>query len=142
MSDQEIGSKFLPRCPNNKRLLINCRTASEDVGLGDPNALGVAVAAMQGCQLIGRPECDIILAQCTTYLARAKKSHEVYNAMNKAKKLIRESEDCKGIPPVPLHLRNATSSLGCNLGFGSEYLAQDSKDITYMPEEIKDIIFF
>ena len=125
-----------------QKLIPYCRTASEDVGLGDPNALGVAVAAMQGCQLIGRPECDVILAQCTTYLARAKKSHEVYNAMIKARKLLNESDDNGGLPPVPLHLRNATSSLDRSLGFGSGYVAHDSQDITYMPEEIKDEIFF
>ena len=114
------------------------RTASEDVGLGDPNALGVAVAAMQGCQLIGRPECDVLLAQCTTYLARAKKSHEVYNAMNKARKLIKDSDDNRGLPPVPLHLRNANSSLDRELGFGAGYVAQELKNITYMPAELKN----
>ena len=67
---------------------FNNRIASEDVGLGDPKALNIAVAAMQGCQLIGRPECDVILAECVVYLARAKKSHEVYNAMNKVKQLL------------------------------------------------------
>jgi len=118
------------------------RTASEDIGLGDPNALGVAVAAMQGCQLIGRPECDVILAQCTTYLARAKKSHEVYNAMNKVRTLIRESDDTRGLPPVPLHLRNATSSLDRSLGFGVGYVAQNFQSITYMPDELKEETFF
>ena len=121
---------------------IHCRTASEDIGLGDPNALGVAVAAMQGCQLIGRPECDVILAQCTTYLARAKKSHEVYNAMNKVRTLIRESDDTRGLPPVPLHLRNATSSLDRSLGFGVGYVAQNFQSISYMPDELKEETFF
>jgi putative ATPase len=63
--------------------------ASEDVGLGDPAAMGVAVSAMQGCQLIGKPECNVILAQCAVYLARAPKSHEVYHAMDRAVQAIR-----------------------------------------------------
>ena len=86
--------------------------------MGDPSALGVAVSAMQGCQLIGRPECDVILSQCAVYLARANKSHEVYKAMNSVKQLIADDMEGKGLPPVPLHLRNATSSLGRNLGYG------------------------
>ena len=97
---------------------------------------------MQGCQLIGRPECDVILAQCTTYLARAKKSHEVYNAMNKAKELIKDSNNDKGLPPVPLHLRNANSSLDRELGFGSGYGSQELESINYMPDELKDENFF
>lgn len=47
------------------------RAASEDVGLADPNALSLAVATMQGCQLLGMPESDVLLAQCTVYLARS-----------------------------------------------------------------------
>jgi putative ATPase len=85
------------------------RIAAEDVGLGDPQAVTVAISAMQGCQLIGRPECNVILAQCAVYLARAKKSPEVYNAMNEAVKSIQE---CDGsLPGVPLHLRNASNRL-------------------------------
>ena len=44
--------------------------AAEDVGLGDPAAMGIAVSAMQGCQMIGKPECNVLLAQCAVYLAR------------------------------------------------------------------------
>ena len=115
----------------NKFTLTFCiyRIASEDVGLGDPNALGVAVAAMQGCQLIGRPECDVILAQCTVYLARAQKSHEVYGAMTRVKELIKDSTN---IPPVPLHLRSTTTSHDLN----------DVKKFMYMPEELKGKNFF
>jgi putative ATPase len=63
--------------------------ASEDVGLGDPAAMNLAVSTMQGCQMIGRPECNVLLAQCAVYLARAKKSHEVYHAMDKVIQSIR-----------------------------------------------------
>ncbi len=65
------------------------RMASEDVGLGDPSAMSVAVSAMQGCQMIGKPECNVLLAQCAVYLARANKSHEVYHAMNEVIQSIR-----------------------------------------------------
>ncbi|KAK7505771.1 hypothetical protein BaRGS_00003042 [Batillaria attramentaria] len=61
------------------------RFASEDVGLADPLALNQAVAAYQGCHLIGMPECDVLLAQCVVYLSRAPKSVEVYKAYGKAK---------------------------------------------------------
>lgn len=53
------------------------RAASEDIGLADPKALGVAVAASQAVQLIGMPEADCLIAQCAVYLARAPKSREV-----------------------------------------------------------------
>ena len=120
---------------------FNNRIASEDVGLGDPKALNMAVAAMQGCQLIGRPECDVILAECVVYLARAKKSHEVYNAMNKVKQLLTNTNQN---PPVPLHLRNPTSSLERNLGYGAGYTYDLNrvKDICYMPDELKHERFF
>ena len=100
---------------------------------------------MQGCQLIGRPECDVILAECAIYLARAKKSHEVYNAMNRVKKLIKEGgEENKTLPPVPLHLRNVTSSLERSLGYGVGYSydLKEAKNIMYLPEELKNEIIF
>ena len=120
---------------------IDYRIASEDVGLGDPKALQLAVAAMQGCQLIGRPECDVILAECAVYLARAKKSHEVYSAMNKVKQLITNGNQN---PAVPLHLRNPTSSLEQNLRYGAGYSydLNDVKGICYMPDELKYERFF
>ena len=85
--------------------------------MGDPAALGVAVAAMQACQLIGRPECDVVLSQCATYLARANKSHEVDNAMNRVKHMIKQFNEGEHLPAVPIHLRNATSSFERNLGY-------------------------
>ena len=99
---------------------------------------------MQGCQLIGRPECDVILSQCAVYLARANKSHEVYKAMNSAKQLIADDMEGKGLPPVPLNLRNATSSLGRNLGYGEGYSSNLNHvhKTVYMPDELKEIKFF
>ena len=141
-----VSNKLLPRADQKKFTQTFCiyRIASEDVGLGDSNALGVAVAAMQGCQLIGRPECDVILAQCTVYLARAQKSHEVYRAMTRVKELIKDCDNSRNIPAVPLHLRNSTSSLERSLGYGSGYSydLSDVKEILYMPEELKGQHFF
>lgn len=79
------------------------RISSEDIGLADPEALGVAVHTMHGCQMIGMPECDVLLGQCTVYLTRAPKSRAIYNALDAAKKKILECEGPQ--PAVPLHMR-------------------------------------
>ncbi|KAG8228426.1 hypothetical protein J437_LFUL003903 [Ladona fulva] len=90
------------------------RAASEDVGLADPQALQLAVATMQGCQLIGMPECDVLLAQCAVYLSRAPKSREMDNAIAKARECVRTH---KGpLPSIPLYLRNAPTRLMKDLG--------------------------
>lgn len=116
------------------------RTASEDIGLGDPTALPLAVAAFQGSQLIGKPECDVLLCQAAVHLARAKKNPEVYMAMKAAQATIQEGS----LPSVPLHLRNATSKLTRELGWGKGY-SHDTKVINsleYMPKELKGVNFF
>lgn len=83
-------------------------------GLADQNALVEAVACLQGCQHIGMPESDILLAQCAVRLARAPKSQEVYKAMKLCQRSLSEA---KGpLPPVPLHLRNAPTKLMKELG--------------------------
>ncbi|KAH0954333.1 hypothetical protein HN011_005956 [Eciton burchellii] len=69
------------------------RISSEDVGLADPDALGIAVHTMHGCQMIGMPECDVLLAQCTIYLAKAPKSRAIYNALKAAEKVISQQRD-------------------------------------------------
>ena len=112
------------------------------MGLGDPEALGRAVACMQGCQLIGKPECNVLLAQTAVYLARAKKSHEVYGAMNDCIQSIRE---CQGnLPGVPVHLRNASSKLAREMGYGQgySYNLQEVGNIEYMPEGMESVNFF
>jgi len=113
------------------------RIASEDVGLGDPQALTMAVSAMQGCQLIGRPECDVILAECALYLARAPKSHEVYAAMKAAKDKLYAYEG-GAVPAVPLHLRNPTSKLDRERGYGNgySYNLEEARHLTYLPEGV------
>lgn len=83
-------------------------------GNADPNALQLAVSTMQGCTLLGMPECEVLLAQCAIYLARAPKSREADAALAKTKQLIK---NCKGPQPsVPMHLRNAPTKLMKDLG--------------------------
>ncbi len=112
------------------------------MGLGDPSALPLAVAAMQGCQLLGKPECDVLLAEAAVYLARAKKSHEVYHAMVRAQQSLTGEQG--NLPPVPLHLRNAPTKLAKNLGYGVGYSSNlaEVKSIKYMPEGMEDTNFF
>jgi len=64
---------------------------------------GVAVHTMHGCQMIGMPECDVLLGQCTVYLAKAPKSRLIHNALKAAEKMILECEGPQ--PAVPLHMR-------------------------------------
>lgn len=120
------------------------RFASEDVGLADPSALTQAVAAFQGCHLIGMPECEVLLAQCVVYLARAPKSIEVYSAYNNVKACLKNH---KGpLPPVPLHLRNAPTKLMKGLGYGQGYkynpMCKGPVEQDYLPEELKGLNFF
>ncbi|XP_030077581.1 ATPase WRNIP1-like [Microcaecilia unicolor] len=120
------------------------RFASEDIGLADPLALNQAVAAYQGCHFIGMPECEVLLAQCVTYMARAPKSIEVYQAYSKVKECLKNH---KGpLPSVPLHLRNAPTKLMKSLGYGKGYkynpVYQEPVEQNYLPGELKGIKFF
>ncbi|TSR16014.1 ATPase WRNIP1 [Bagarius yarrelli] len=120
------------------------RFASEDVGLADPAALPQAVSTFQSCHFIGMPECEVILAQCVVYLARAPKSIEVYTAYNNVKACLRNH---KGpLPPVPLHLRNAPTKLMKELGYARGYKYNPAfngpVDQEYLPEELRGINFF
>ena len=101
------------------------RFASEDVGLADPNALKIAVAAYQACHLIGMPECSVHLTQAVVYLSLAPKSNALYVAYEKAKKdALKELAE-----PVPLVLRNAPTRLMKELDYGKGYqYAHDAKD--------------
>ena len=93
------------------------RFASEDIGLANSQALVQAVAGYQACQFLGRPECDVHLAQVTVYLARCKKSNELYEALNSIKKDIETSP----AEMVPIHLRNAPTKFLKDLGYGKNY---------------------
>ena len=101
------------------------RFASEDVGLADPRALEIAVAAYQACHYIGMPECTVHLTEAVVYLSLAPKSNALYMAYETAK---RDAER-QLADPVPLHIRNGVTSLMKDLGYGKGYqYAHDTAD--------------
>ena len=123
--------KFIAR-----RLVIS---ASEDIGLANPNALLLANAAFDAVNKIGWPEGRIPLAEATVYLATSAKSNSAYLAIDKALDLVRRT----GNQPVPLHLRNAPTSLMRDLGYhdGYKYPHDYPGHFTpqqYMPDELKE----
>ena len=95
-----------------RRMVVH---ASEDIGLADPRALQVAVAAAQAVEYVGLPEARLNLAEAAIYLARAPKSNSVYTALSKA------IEDAASADPVPLHLREAGTPTARKLGYGKGY---------------------
>lgn len=112
--------------------------AAEDIGNANPNALLLATSAFQAVEMIGYPECRIILAQAASYLAASVKSNASYMAIGQAQSLVRQTGDL----PVPLHLRNAPTKLMKDLDYGKEYayphdfpgnfVAQE-----YLPDELR-----
>ncbi len=97
-----------------RRLVIS---ASEDIGLANPNAMLLANAAFDAVMKIGWPEGRIPLAEATIYLATSPKSNSAYNAINSALQLVKQT----GNLPVPLHLRNAPTKLMADLGYSDGY---------------------
>ena len=93
------------------------RFASEDVGMADPQALVVAVAAQQAVHLLGMPEGNLALAEASVYLATATKSNSLYQAYSRVQEELKHS----GEEPVPLHLRNPVTPLMKNEGYGKGY---------------------
>jgi putative ATPase len=119
------------------------RMAVEDIGLSDPGALSVAVAARDAFQMLGSPEGDLALAEAAVYLATAAKSNRLYAAFGAARAAARDTPAA----PVPLHIRNAPTRLMKDLGYGKDYsYAFDSEDhITdqeYLPEELRGTRFY
>lgn len=119
-----------------RRLVIS---ASEDIGLANPNALLLANAAFDAVMKIGWPEGRIPLAEATVYLATSPKSNSAYEGINNALELVRQT----GNLPVPLHLRNAPTKLMKQLGYGKEYKyahAYENHFVEqqFLPDEIKD----
>ena len=115
------------------------RFASEDIGLADPRALEIAVAAYQACHFIGMPECSVNLTQAVTYMAMVPKS----NAMEVAYFAAREDAIAQLAEPVPLVIRNAPTKLMKELDYGKGYqYAHDTKEkITAMqclPDSLVD----
>ena len=117
-----------------RRMVIS---ASEDIGLANPNALLLANAAFDAVMKIGWPEGRIPLAECAIYLATSPKSNSAYMAIDKALDVVRKT----GNQPVPLHLRNAPTKLMAELGYSDGYkYSHDYPDnfVTqdFLPEEL------
>ncbi len=121
-SDPNAAVYYLARMLNGgedikfiaRRLIIS---ASEDIGLANPNALLLAQSTFQAINVIGMPEARILLSQCAIYLANSPKSNASYLAINQAMRLVKET----GNLPVPLSVRNAPTSLMKKLDYGKDY---------------------
>ena len=101
------------------------RFASEDIGLADPHALEIAVAAYQACHFIGMPECSVHLTEAVIYMSIAPKSNALYMAYNYA----RQDAINQLTEPVPLHIRNAPTKLMRELDYGKGYIyAHDTEE--------------
>ena len=111
-----------------RRLVV---LAAEDVGMADPAALSVAVAAQQAVHFVGMPEGRILLAEATVYLAAAPKSNSAYKAIDAALNDVKTTIN----EPVPLHLRNAVTGLMRGMGYGKDYKYAHDQDDHFAPME-------
>lgn len=111
-----------------RRMLI---LASEDVGLANPNALLLAQATFETVHKIGMPEARIPLAECAIYLATSPKSNSAYMAINEALEMVHKGDNS----PVPLHLRNAPTSLMEELGYAKDYKYAHSYEGNFVDQE-------
>ncbi|XP_015109772.1 ATPase WRNIP1 [Diachasma alloeum] len=115
-----------------KRLI---RIASEDVGLDYPDALDTAVHTMHGCQMIGMPECDVLLAQCVCYLCKASKSRTVDSALRRVQRVI---ADHKGPQPsVPMFIRDTSSQRKLRVAVGRNLVRLDDKSRNHLPTSLE-----
>jgi putative ATPase len=113
------------------------RFASEDVGNADPRALTLTLAAKEAYDFLGTPEGELAIAQATLFLALAPKSNAVYVAYGEAQKDVRESPAA----PVPLHIRNAPTSLMKDIGYGKGYqYAHDAPDARVDQDDLPDAL--
>ena len=115
------------------------RMASEDIGLAEPGALGVTLAAKDAFDFLGAPEGNLALAQAVVYLSLAPKSNAVYTAYGAVLKDVQKTE----ADPVPLHLRNAPTNLMKNIGYGAGYkyahnFEENVTDMSCLPENLAD----
>lgn len=127
--------KFIAR-----RLIIS---ASEDIGLANPNAMLIANICFEVVHKVGMPEARIPLSECLIYLATSPKSNSAYMAINEAMEAVRQT----GNVAVPLHLRNAPTKLMKELNYGMNYkYAHDYPgnfvEQEFMPEELKSMVFY
>jgi putative ATPase len=119
------------------------RFASEDVGNADPDALAVALSAMEAYKFLGPPEGELALAQAAVYLATAPKSNSIYAAYGKVEDSVKQS----GTLPVPHHIRNAPTRLMKDLGYGKDYrYAHDYEGgfapQEYLPDKLRGNIYY
>lgn len=144
-SDPNAAVYWLARMVNSgedalfiaRRLVI---LASEDIGMANPNAILLANACFDAVNKIGYPECRIILSHLAVYLATSPKSNSTYLAIGKALEIVEKTGDL----PVPLHLRNAPTSLMKEIGYAKDYkYAHDYQNnfipIQFMPDELKNL---
>jgi putative ATPase len=119
------------------------RFASEDIGNAEPQALSMAMSAMQAFQFLGHPEGELALAQAALYLATAPKSNSTHSAYGKVQAVVRKA----GSLPVPLHIRNAPTRLMKDLGYGKNYkYAHNYQDAfvpqDYLPQDLQGRLFY
>ena len=123
-----------------RRLVV---LASEDIGLAEPQALPVAVAAQQAVHFLGMPEGRIPLAEATVYLATAPKSNTAYMALERALEDVRKKPN----DPVPLHLRNAVTGLMRDMNYGKDYRYSHNypghfTEQEYLPDSLRDSKYY
>ncbi len=119
------------------------RMASEDIGLADPHALQITLAATESYKQLGSPEGELAIAQACVYLATAPKSNAIYTAFKQASQLARQ----KGSLPPPKHILNAPTSLMKDEGYGSGYQYDHDTEFgysgqSYFPEDIEESRFY
>ena len=117
--------------------------AVEDIGLADPNALAVCIAARDAVDFLGMPEGNLALAQAAVYLALAPKSNALYTAYSE----VQQDVERTVAEPVPLHLRNAPTGLMKSLGYSHGYqyahdLENKVADMQCLPDNLKDRTYY
>ena len=119
------------------------RMAVEDIGLAEPNALALCMAARDAVHFIGMPEGNLALAQAVVYLSVAPKSNALYTAYG----AVQQDVEQTAAEPVPLHLRNAPTGLMKGLGYGKDYqYAHDTEakvaDMQCLPDSLRDRVYY
>jgi putative ATPase len=119
------------------------RMAVEDIGMADPQALAVTIAARDAIDFLGMPEGGLALAEAVVYLALAPKSNALYSAYNQ----VRDDIENTSAEPVPLHLRNAPTGLMKSVGYGKGYqyahdLESKVADMQCLPDNLRDRVYY
>jgi len=115
----------------------------EDIGLADPNALSLCMAARDAVDFIGMPEGNLALAQAAVYLSVAPKSNALYTAYGEVQQDVEQT----AAQPVPLHLRNAVTGLMKNVGYGKGYqyahdVEEKTTNMQCLPDNLKDRVYY